>query len=60
MINVDRKPAQESFVTTHLETLRRDRGILAEEIEESRELIKRSRTLLKRIDRLLAKAGEKP
>jgi hypothetical protein len=40
--------------------IRRDRASLIEQIRQSQETIERSRALLRRIDEILAKAGEKP
>jgi hypothetical protein len=40
--------------------IRRDRESLIEQIKLSQETIERSHALLKRIDEILAKAGEKP
>jgi len=43
-----------------IDALRRDRAVLVEKIKESQETIERSQALLKRMDEILAKAGEKP
>ena len=45
---------------TELDALRREREKLEFQIRQSRKTIERSLELLRRLDELLAKAGEKP
>jgi hypothetical protein len=40
--------------------IRRDRTLLLEQIRQSQETIARSQELLRRVDAILARAGEKP
>lgn len=46
----------DTFIEKNVESLRRDRELLLEQIRRSQETIARSQDLLKRIDELLAKA----